>query len=143
MGVVKTPELYQCAVSINGISHLSDLIKYSAKQRDDEKSRTLIYEKIGHPKRDKAQLDANSPALHVNKIRTPILMIAGEDDQLVPFSQSKNMQRELEKAQKISRLIELDDARHNVFRFKKDRDIVYEEVLNFLSQYLSLDHSKN
>jgi dienelactone hydrolase len=143
MGVVKTPELYQCAVSINGISHLSELVKYSAKQRDDEKSRTLIYEKIGHPKRDKAQLDANSPALHVNKIRTPILMIAGEDDQLVPFSQSKNMQRELEKAQKMSRLIELDDARHNVFRFKKDRDIVYEEVLNFLSQYLSLDHSKN
>ena len=43
MGAVKTPDLYRCSVSINGVSHLRDLIANDKKEVDDD----ALMENIG------------------------------------------------------------------------------------------------
>jgi dipeptidyl aminopeptidase/acylaminoacyl peptidase len=45
-------------------------------------------------------LEKYSPALHANKITIPLLIVAGEDDDVVPFSQAKLMIRALKRHKK-------------------------------------------
>jgi len=72
IGVVKEPQLYRCAVSIAGVSDLSQLA------RDDARfygGRVETQESIAT---DKALLQAESPVLHADRIKVPVLPVHGE-----------------------------------------------------------------
>jgi dipeptidyl aminopeptidase/acylaminoacyl peptidase len=138
MGAVKTPDLFQCSVSINGVSHLKEQIEFdidSAKS-NDEKIEEYVYKTIGHPEKDSAMLDANSPALNAKSIKIPILLIAGEEDTVVPVEQSELMEEALEDNNKVHQYFELEDTGHNVFYSQKNFEKVYTEVERFLGKYL-------
>lgn len=138
MGAVKTPDLYQCSVSLNGVTHLKDQIEFDVDtaRANEEQIEKSVHERIGHPIRDSAMLDANSPALHAEKIKIPILIIAGENDQIVPIEQSEKMVDALEDHDKKHLYFELEDTGHNVFYYKEDINKVYTEVEKFLAEHL-------
>lgn len=138
MATIKTPNLFKCAVSINGVSHLVDQIDYDISEagKYEEEVTKLAYERIGHPKKDRAKLDKNSPALHVDKVSTPILLIAGEDDEIVPIEQSELMAEALEEYKKPFKYIEIEDAGHNIFYNLDDLANVYTEIEVFLKKHL-------
>ena len=52
--------------------------------------------------KDLAQRDAESPALHADRITAPVLLIHSEHDITVPIAQSEIMEQALEKAGKKS-----------------------------------------
>ncbi len=137
MGTIKTPELFKCSISMNGVTHLVKQIKFDLRTNDYEDIDTYIAEKIGNYKTETDMLDANSPALHADKIKTPILLVASTDDQIVPYSQAKLMRKALKKAKKTFEFIKLEDSLHNPFYFREDQELVYEEVEKFLARHLN------
>lgn len=139
MGAVKTPELYQCGVSLNGVTHLKkqiefDIKKTSKKYRD--KVSEQVYEEIGHPKLDSKMLDDNSPALHADKITIPLLIMAGKKDRIVPYYQSEKMVKALENIDKNVEYHEYKWAPHNIFRFIDNREDIFEKIETFLEKHL-------
>ncbi len=112
-GATFTPDVYKCAISINGVSDLEEMI-------DDEKydngSRHWVVsywqEVINKKKLGDDFLDSISPVKHIDKIKIPILLIHGEIDKVVRLSQSEDMYDEIEDADKKVKFIELEDEGH-------------------------------
>jgi len=137
MGAIKTPELYRCSVSINGVTHLRNMIATDAKDIDDDKMlEKYWYQRVGDPKLDKEMLDANSPALHADKINIPLLVIASTDDHIVDYDQATDLVSALNKNKKDFKFIKLKDSPHDPFYYKKDVEVVYREVGGFVAKYL-------
>ncbi len=135
MGAVKTPDLYRCAISINGVTDLLNMVKYDKKKFDSAKDvEKYVYSRIGHPKTNKTLLKENSPVNHVDRVKIPLLIFAGTQDNIVPFSQSRKMAKALRKAKKDFEFIKLRDAGHNVFYFREDRERIYTETEKFLEK---------
>ncbi len=110
-GVAFTPELYTCAVSINGISDLPNFMGYIRRQYGDD-SGSLTYWKdiIGEPTdEDVARF---SPARSIKSIRAPILLIHATSDTTVPFNQSQNFERLLNEQGKQVQLVQLAGEDH-------------------------------
>src|SRR5690606_32537863 len=93
MGAAKTPDLFQCAVSFAG---MSDLIKMSDRFRYFSNKNTAR-KQFGE---DRNQLQETSPVRLVDRIKAPILLIHGQDDTVVPVSQSRVMATALKEQKK-------------------------------------------
>ena len=100
MGLVKTPDLYQCAISISGMTHLPKAVNHLLKASDDALFEAEILKLVGDPKADGNLLKRRSPALQAHKVTKPVLLIHGKENYTVPYSQSKMMNRALKKQDK-------------------------------------------
>jgi dipeptidyl aminopeptidase/acylaminoacyl peptidase len=137
MGLIKSPALYRCAISINGVTHLRDQVKFDEKRFSNWP--VLIdgvHERIGDPKVDRKYMDEHSPLLRAGEIKSPLLLIAGERDEVVPFKQSRNLAKALKRAKAEFTFLPLEDAWHNVFYYREDREKVYKAVEGFLKKNL-------
>ena len=138
MGAIKTPDLYKCAISLNGVTHLAEQIKYDMKELIDKSEwDELLFDRIGHPDQDGETLAANSPALHADKISIPVMIVAGTDDNIVPYSQATMMVKALKKAGVDYSFISLEDTGHNPFYYREDEIAVFKAVESFLQKYLN------
>ena len=108
MGAVKTPDLFRCAVSINGVT---DLPNYLADAADYVGGRYGTRH-VGRLWKDRKMLAENSPARRADEVQIPILLVASEDDRVVRASHSKLMRTRLERAEKDVRYVELPQGSH-------------------------------
>ena len=136
-----TPGLYECVVSIAGISDLNEMLK---RERREEGRRSEAYEywvkHIGDPRSDREAIDAVSPALLAERVTEPILLIHGERDRIVWPEQSEYMRDALTKAGKRHVYIELEESGHS-FRGDEDERREYEAILGFLAEHLPPDRT--
>jgi dipeptidyl aminopeptidase/acylaminoacyl peptidase len=124
-------------VSLNGVTHLPRQVKYDMKElQDEEEHQELIFDRIGHPTLDKEMLEANSPALNANKIRIPVMIVAGTDDDIVPYAQARLMVKALKKANVEHEFVSLKDTGHNPFYYREDIETVFKAVEKFLALHL-------
>jgi dipeptidyl aminopeptidase/acylaminoacyl peptidase len=105
------PDLYRCIAAWAAPSDLEDELKNLRKRspatwRDWSQS-------IGTEDRDR--LKALSPVRHAAAFHAPVLLVHGEDDELVPAEQSKAMAAALEKAGKQATLTLLEGEGHADF----------------------------
>ena len=112
-GAAFTPDVYKCAVSINGVSHLPKMLA-ADKKRYGKKSWVLDYwnRSILNSDFDRSVLKEISPYYSADKIKIPVLLIHGEDDKVVEFNQSKLMQKAIKKQNGQVTLIKLKDDDH-------------------------------
>ena len=132
-GATLTPELYKCVVSIAGIANLAEFLK--ARRRKfggDSEIYTYWVKQIGDPERDAERIAAVSPALLVDRVKAPILLVHGDADDIVPFDQSEDMKKLLEKAGHKTRLIKIEDEGHSDWSTENER-MVMTEVEKFVS----------
>ncbi|MFZ5610517.1 MAG: alpha/beta hydrolase family protein [Pseudomonadota bacterium] len=110
MGAVKTPDLFRCAVSLNGVSDLFDLIA------DDRRTIGLRdwIAMIGDTREDRESLEQNSPARQADKIKVPVLLFHAKDDTRVDVEQARNMARALKKRNKPVTLVEVEEGDHSL-----------------------------
>lgn len=92
-GATLTPELYACAISVNGVSNLPILIS-----SDSVYVQTYWTNRIGNIFKDKEAIAAVSPEKQVSKATPPVMLLHGTDDIVVPPGQSLLMKRALESA---------------------------------------------
>lgn len=133
-GAALTPDLFACAVSVAGVSDLPAMLGYVQAQAGKE-SDSLSYwrEHIGSAHDPK--LVQRSPARLATNVRAPILLVHGEDDTVVPISQSRAMAKALEAAGKPHTLVTLPGEDHWLSR-SATRIRVLEEMERFLAKYL-------
>lgn len=136
MGAVKTPDLYKCAISLNGVTHLPEQIAYDLDKYDSEILQKFIKDSIGHPVNDAEMLKARSPALHANKIKADVLLIHGDKDEIVPYEQFELMVEAFEDNNKKIESITLEDTGHSALYYDEDIRIVYEAVERVLAKNL-------
>jgi dipeptidyl aminopeptidase/acylaminoacyl peptidase len=115
-GAAFTPTAYKCAISLAGIADLEQFVRFTKKQYGADSDVFDHYvKKLGDPDKDQQILRDASPFHHVDAIKVPILLIHGDDDEIVPIEQSETMQAALNKAGKKTELITLEEGGHGGF----------------------------
>ena len=101
MGAVRNPGLYRSAVSIAGVSDLTEMLAHEAMD-DGKDSPSYEYwtRSMGDPATDAAMLRAASPRRRAGEIGCPVLLMHGADDSSVPAGQSRIMAEALKAAGK-------------------------------------------
>jgi dipeptidyl aminopeptidase/acylaminoacyl peptidase len=129
-----TPDLYQCAVSQAGISDLVRQLKDLGK-REGTGSEVYKYwvRRVGDPKKDRARLEAVSPARLVDRVTVPVLLIHGLFDNVVPKEQSEIMQERLSAAGKDVELMLVPIGHHLDDHHPLPE--VYEKIRGFLQEH--------
>lgn len=113
-GAALTPDLYQCAVSIAGVSDLDDFISWRKRNwGSDSEGYKYWLKAIGDPDVDAQKLRDTSPVHQASKIKIPVLLIHGTEDFVVPIAQSRAMKKALEKAGRKTELIEFEKEGHS------------------------------
>jgi dipeptidyl aminopeptidase/acylaminoacyl peptidase len=133
MGVVRTPELYRCAVSLAGVT---DLIELARRFWDNDTLRASFEQQIGDPDRDREQLLATSPARLASRIKVPVLLLHGTEDSTVPYSQSEAMAAALKATGKPHKLVTLAQGDHGLSR-NEHRTAYLRELEGFLAENLA------
>jgi dipeptidyl aminopeptidase/acylaminoacyl peptidase len=114
-GAAFTPELYRCAAAIAGVADLREFLSFE-RTRAGFASPTVAYWRqamgVEESGSTNERLDAASPAKHVDKVRSPVLLIHGRDDTVVPIAQSRLMESALQGAGKSVQLVELEGEDH-------------------------------
>lgn len=131
-GAIRNPERYRCAASFAGVSDLKRQLKYSNKffrsQRyKDDWRRTVQGD-------DAFDLATVSPLLTVDKLTIPLLLVHGDDDQRVPYKQSKLMADALAKAGKDFEFITLKGEGHG-FSSDANMQLWLDKLDAFLAKY--------
>ena len=139
-GAVFTPGLYACAVSVNGVSDLAAMLDY-AEARFGRESQTARYwrrhfTRDPEPGTSRAGLARQSPVTHADAVNIPVLLLHGEDDTVVPASQSRDMARALRRAGAAVEHVELEGGDHWLLEYET-RLAVLERMEAFLAEHLA------
>ncbi|MBC2608091.1 alpha/beta hydrolase family protein [Pelagicoccus albus] len=138
-GAAFTPDLYRCAVSINGVSDLPRIIDdarfLSAGARDGWRIDNWQNSMIGD-KGDKKDLERVSPVRFADKVEIPVLLIHGKDDTVVPFDQAKAMNKALKREGKTVELVKLSKEDHHLTR-TETRVETLKAMIRFLDENMA------
>jgi dipeptidyl aminopeptidase/acylaminoacyl peptidase len=114
-GAAFTPDVYKCAVSINGVSDVEAMIDNEKFEYGSNHWLVSYWQDlIDKDKLGDDFLETISPINYIDKIKSPVLLIHGKNDTIVPFEQSENMFDELEDEGKTVTFIELEDEGHHL-----------------------------
>ncbi|MBL4790137.1 MAG: S9 family peptidase, partial [Kordiimonadaceae bacterium] len=128
MGAILEPNLYQCAISVNGVPDLPRLNKRDLSTRGGSD-----WHKIrGHEgKKDKEV----SPYHRAKEITIPILLIAAKDDARIPYQHTKDMHKRLKNLGKNSKYVQLKTGTHYMVTAEA-RLKVLRETEKFLAKHI-------
>jgi len=132
-GVTYTPDLYAAAVDYVGVSNLFtflDTIPPYWKPMLDK-----FHAMLGDPVKDRDRLAATSPALHADRIRTPLFIAQGARDPRVNKAESDQMVEALRKRGVEVKYMVKDDEGHG-FRNEENQFEFYAAMESFLLQHL-------
>lgn len=130
IGTVKTPDLYKCSISINGVSSLPMLMY------DDSNFLGLrTWGKHIGKRNDAEFLKANSAYYNIDKITTPILVIATRDDTRVNYAQSKDFAKKMENKGKKVRYKEIKEGGHSALEGDGRSEILIE-IEKFINEHI-------
>ena len=128
MGAVKTPELYQCVISFAGVTDVQAIVLNSQKYMNHE----VVEKQVGD---QYFKLRDNSPILHADKIKAPVLLIHGTEDRIVRVDHSEEMYDELESEDKNVQFVPIENADHYLSN-NKHRLQTFRAMDKFLDKYL-------
>jgi dipeptidyl aminopeptidase/acylaminoacyl peptidase len=129
IGVVKEPQLYRCAVAVAGVSDLSQMASDDARFYG---GRDAALNSTGEGRN---KLQAESPALHADRIKVPVLLVHGEDDYTVLVTQSKEMAKALTQHGVKNELVLIKDGEHSLLE-PEMRLRLYGRLTAFLAENL-------
>lgn len=131
MGAVQTPDLYQCAASINGVLNLPRLIA-------DDKNYIGGTAWTRHIGLENEKIMNVSPYQQAEHIKVPLLIIQAKDDARVHLDQGKQMARRLERQNKAVEYVEVDLGGHSMTNGPA-REIILRSLEAFLAESLGDD----
>jgi len=112
---VMEPDMFKCALSVNGVSQIRDILKFEEARTGRESGVIKFWQKIiGDRYDDKDLLLAQSPAENVDKIKAEIVLVHGTDDMTVPLQQSEVMAKALKKIGQSDDILLLPNDDHNL-----------------------------
>lgn len=129
MGVAREPDLYQCAAGYVGVY---DLNQTHRRQSNRSRSgRTWAGEWLGSPE----TLAARSPVNLADRIKAPVFLAAGGKDERAPITQTKAMEKALEKNKVPVESLYYPNEGHGFYTAEHKREY-YTRLLAFLARHL-------
>lgn len=133
MGVVKTPDLYACAVDYVGVSNLFTFMEtippYWKPMLD------MMYEQVGDPQTDSLMMAQNSPALQADKITAPLFVVQGAHDPRVNKDESDQMVEALRKrGVDVKYMVKYNEG--HGFHLEENQFELYREMEKFFAEHL-------
>lgn len=135
-GAVFTPDVYQCAISINGVSDVERMMKTDRRDYGRHHWVVSYWEKVisaGEVNED--HLESISPINHVHNIKIPVLLIHSENDDVVRVRQSEYMYDEMKDAGKAVQFVELEDGGHPL-RTAESRMQAMKAIDSFIKKHI-------
>ncbi|MDB4859498.1 S9 family peptidase [Candidatus Marinimicrobia bacterium] len=132
-GLTFTPNIYACGVDYVGVSSLFTFMESMPPYW--ELYRTMMYEMVGHPEKDKDLLASASPLMHIDKIKAPLFIAQGANDPRVKKSESDQIVEALKaKGIDVPYMVKNDEG-HGFYNEENQFDF-YKEMGDFLNKYL-------
>jgi len=132
-GVTFTPDLYAAAVDYVGVSNLFTFMKtippYWKPLLD------MFHEMVGDEEKDKDLFEATSPAMHADKIKTPLFVAQGAKDPRVNKAESDQIVDGLRKRGVAVEYMVKENEGHG-FHNEENKFVFYEAMEKFLAKHL-------
>ncbi len=132
-GVAFTPDLYAAAVDYVGVANMFTFMKtippYWKPFLD------MFHEMVGDPEKDKAMMEAVSPVMHADEIKTPLFVAQGAHDPRVNKDESDQMVEALKKRGVDVEYMVKDNEGHG-FHNEENRFDFYGAMEKFLAKHL-------
>lgn len=134
-GVTLQTGIYRCAVSVAGVADLSNLLHWTdSGMMTSHNEVTRYWDRfLGVTGPKDPRLHEISPIDHVDAVTVPVLLIHGQDDTVVPPSQSEEMAKALERAGKSVQFVTLPREDHWLSH-SATREQMLEAVVDFLGR---------
>ncbi len=131
MNPIRYPDLYKCAIGYVGVYDIA----YMATKGDiDDTKRGRFYVETAVGT-DEAKTRAESPVHNVDKLKVPVMLVHGKDDQRVPLIHYKVMSEALERAGRPPVSLVKDAEGHGFYK-EENRIELYEKMEQFLDQHI-------
>ncbi len=135
-GVTFTPDLYAAAVDYVGVSNLFTFLNTIPPYWKPLLPK--FHDMVGDPQKDKERLAATSPALHADRITTPLLIAQGARDPRVNKAESDQVVEALRKRGVEVEYLVKDNEGHG-FRNEENQFEFYGAMEAFFLKYLKPD----
>jgi len=145
MGVIKEPDLYQCAVGYVGVYDLpwfregdgNDWSSQSGREMRQARERWFS----AHVGNDPEMLRANSPVHNVSKIKADLFIVHGASDVRVVVGHAERLRTALDEAGKSYRWMIKEKEGHGFYQMDNRVDL-YEGMLGFFNEHIGPDNAK-
>lgn len=134
-GLVKTPELYQCAISFAGVTDLELMFKDASDRVSNKIVMELMRNRVGDVETNKQQFDAVSPLQHAARIKAPVLLMHGRLDRRVPIVHATRMQKALSEQGKQVEWLVFEDEGHSI-RHERNQRTYFRKMVAFLDRHI-------
>ena len=128
--MVEYPDTFQIGIDIVGISNFVTFLENTADWR-----RRLREVEYGFLERDREFLESISPSNKIENVKSPILIIQGDNDERVPLSESIQMYEKLKEQNIPTQLLRFEDEGHGVIK-RKNVMKQYKIIFEFLKTHL-------
>jgi dipeptidyl aminopeptidase/acylaminoacyl peptidase len=136
-GLVKDPDLWRCGVAYVAVSDLvlMQTVTWSDTARLSDYYDTDFKRRVGDKDADREQFQKTSPAQNADKIKAPVLLVMGAEDQRVPLIHGTTMRDALEKAGKPVEYVVYNNEAHG---FNKHENVVdfFTRIEAFFGKHL-------
>jgi len=97
MGLIKNPEIFRCGVDWAGVTDLNLMFTTAEDDASQESLQYGMRTLIGDPAKDAAMFVQNSPLPNADRLRQPLLIAHGAQDQRVPLIHATKFRDAVEK----------------------------------------------
>ena len=130
MSSIKDDDIFECAISLNGVTSVYHLVEYLEQNRFYLLSVPRIKGKLSD-----RTLKRRSPLNRADLVRLPVLLLHATRDTNVPFDHGVQMAKSLHWQNKDHEFIVLKGSEHQLRR-PQDRKTYFEASLRFLEQHI-------
>ncbi|TMP80509.1 peptidase S9 [Pseudoalteromonas phenolica] len=127
------PDMFKCAIGVIGIYDLPMLFEEGDVAEIDS-GQKFLSKILGT---DEAKLKAYSPSYNIDKLKVPVLIVHGGDDERAPIEQAESLIDALKKAKHPYEYMLLENEGHGFYK-PEHRTKYYKRVLAFLDEHLML-----
>lgn len=131
MGVIREPDLYQCAIGSVGVYSLPMMFQ-EGDIADQKQGISYLKDVLGD---SPEKLKAYSPAYNTDKIKVPLLLIHGERDNRAPIEHLVFLEQQLKANNKAYEKLILPKEGHGYYD-EQTRIQVYSKIIQFLDQHI-------
>ena len=136
-GLVKDPDLWRCGIAYVAVTDLElhQTVAWSDTARLSDFYEADFKRYVGDKDRDREQFLKTSLAKNADKIKAPVLLVMGQDDQRVPLIHGQTMRNTMKKACKPVEYVVYVGEAHG---FNKDENVndFYTRIERFLATHL-------
>lgn len=129
MGAAKEPDLYRCAAGYVGVYDLP--VMHAEDSRNNARGATWMSEWVG----DREALVSVSPNRIADRIKVPVFLAAGGEDEVAPIKHTELMEKSLRAAGVPVEALYYDTEGHGFYVEENQREF-YTRLLAFLSRSL-------